>query len=264
MTPRVSPQRGARRPETTIRAQPHRPDLTGRGALVTGATSGIGRATALRLAKAGASVLATGRDPHALASLAKEADGLGLALRGHPADLTDPDDRERLVEAVRDDINGLSVLVHSAGVYRRGATADAALADLDDQFAVNVQAPYALTRMLVPDLVRTHGDVVFVNSTQGLSAGAGVGQYAATKHALRAVADDLRADIGTAGVRVCSIFPGRTATPMQERTFQAEGRVWNSDLLIQPDDVADVIAMAVALPTPAEVTEILVRPARKF
>jgi NADP-dependent 3-hydroxy acid dehydrogenase YdfG len=238
------------------------PDLTGRAALVTGASGGIGRAIALRLAKAGASVVATGRDRHALDSLVKEADSIGLTLRHHPAALTDPDDRARLVEAVHEHVRSLSVLVHAAGLYRRGTIADAPLTDLDDQFAVNVRAPYALTRMLLPDLVRTRGDVVFLNSTQGLSAGAGVGQYAASKHALRAVADSLRADLGDGSVRVCTVYPGRTATRMQEEIFHAEGRAWNPTLLVQPDDIADVIAAAVALPTHAEVTDIVVRPRR--
>jgi NADP-dependent 3-hydroxy acid dehydrogenase YdfG len=240
------------------------PVLAGRRALVTGASSGIGRATAARLAHAGAAVLATGRDRYALEALAKEVDSVGLALHHQPADLTDPDDRAHLVEAVHGHLGALSILVHSAGVYRRGATAEASLTDLDEAFAVNVHASYALTQMLLPDLMNTHGDIMFVNSTQGLSAGAGVGQYAATKHALRAIADSIRAEVADAGVRVCSVFPGRTATPMQQQIFLAEGREWNPDLLIQPDDIAGVVTFALAVPDRAEITEIMIRPTRRL
>ncbi|OHV36127.1 short-chain dehydrogenase [Pseudofrankia sp. EUN1h] len=231
--------------------------------MVTGASSGIGRAISLRLARDGARVLATGRNEQALESLVKEADSVGLTLDHFPADLTDPDERAGLLDAAHGSLGAVSVLVHSAGAYRRGQLAQARITDLDLQFAVNVHAPYTLTQGLIPDLVRTNGDVVFVNSTQGLAASAGVGQYAATKHALRAVADSLRAEMSNAGVRVCSIFPGRTATPMQERIFQAEDRAWRPDCLLWPDDLADVVAHALALPARAQVTELTVWPTHR-
>ncbi|MDT3438141.1 SDR family NAD(P)-dependent oxidoreductase [Pseudofrankia sp. BMG5.37] len=239
------------------------PGLAGRGALVTGASSGIGRAISLRLARDGVRVLATGRNEQALESLAKEADGAGLTLDHFPADLTDADEQTGLLDAVHGSLGAVSVLVHSAGAYRRGQVAQARVTDLDLQFAVNVQAPYALTQRLIPDLVCTSGDVVFVNSTQGLAASAGVGQYAATKHALRAMADSLRAEMSSSGVRVCSIYPGRTATPMQEKIFQAEYRAWRPDCLLRPDDLADIVAHTLALPARAQVTELTVWPTQR-
>ncbi|MBL7497827.1 SDR family NAD(P)-dependent oxidoreductase [Frankia sp. CNm7] len=235
--------------------------LAGRAALVTGASSGIGRAVALRLARAGAAVLGTARDRDALETLAKEADSAGLAVRYQPADLTVDEDRAKVAEAVRDQLGQLSVLVHCAGLYRRGGLAQAPLADLDTQFAVNVRAPYVLTQLLLPDLLRTRGDIVFVNSTQGLSASGGVGQYAATKHALRAAADSLRAELGDTGMRVCTIFPGRTATPMQEKVFEGEGRPWDPASLIHPEDIAEVMTSALELPPRAAVTDITILPA---
>jgi len=234
--------------------------VAGCDVLVTGASSGIGRAIALRLARDGARVLATGRDRHALERLAKEADGDSLLLEHFAADLTDADEQASLLEAVHDRLGPVSALVHSAGAYRRGELAQAETSDLDLQFAVNVQAPYALTQRLIPDLVHTRGDVVFVNSTQGLAAGAGVGQYAATKHALRAVADSLRAELSNTGVRVCSIYPGRTATPMQEKIFEAEGRPWRPDCLLWSEDVADVVAHTLSLPARAQVTDLTIWP----
>jgi NADP-dependent 3-hydroxy acid dehydrogenase YdfG len=231
---------------------------------VTGASSGIGRAVARRLARDGAHVLATGRDQHPLEALAKEAGGEGGILLHHPADLTSDRDRVRLAETLREQLGPVSVLVHSAGAYARGIMRTAPVADLDNLFAVNVRAPYALTQLLLPELVSTRGDVVFVNSIQGLSAGAGVGQYAASKHTLRAVADSLRAEVADVGVRVCTVFPGRTATPMQEKIFLAEGRTWDPDLLLHPDDVAAAVTAALALPPRAEITEIVIRPAGKL
>jgi NADP-dependent 3-hydroxy acid dehydrogenase YdfG len=228
--------------------------------LVTGASSGIGRAISLRLARDGARVFATGRDQHALECLTKEARGAGLTVDHYPADLTDADADAALLDTARRTLGTVSALVHAAGAYRRGELTQAPVDDLDLQFAVNVRAPYTLTQGLIPDLVRSRGDVVFVNSTQGQAAAAGVSQYAITKHALRAMADSLRAELSNTGVRVCSIFPGRTDTPMQQKIFELEGRPWQPDCLLRPDDVADLVAHTLAMPARAQVTELTVWP----
>ncbi|OAA25595.1 short-chain dehydrogenase of unknown substrate specificity [Frankia sp. EI5c] len=237
--------------------------LAGRVAVVTGASSGIGYAVALELAAAGAAVLATGRDRAALSRLAGAAAHRGLAVRVHPAEITAAAGRERLVETARNQLGDISILVHSAGVYHSGPMSLASLSDLDDQYAVNLRAPYALTQLLLPDLTRTAGDIIFVNSTQGLAASPEVGQYAATKHALRAIADSLRAELGSKGPRVCTILPGRTATAMQKRVFELEGRDWDPEGLMQPEDVAAMVLSVLELPRRAEVTDIVMRPARK-
>jgi NADP-dependent 3-hydroxy acid dehydrogenase YdfG len=237
--------------------------LAGRGALVTGASKGIGRAVALALAGVGAAVVATGRDAAGLGGLAAEAAANGTPVHTHPAELTDGTGIKQLAASAHDLVGDVAVLVHSAGTYRRGPFADADLADFDRQYEVNVRAPYALTQLLLPDLIRSNGDVVFVNSTQGLAATAQVGQYAATKHALRAVADSLRGELGSSGPRVCTISPGRTATPLQRSIFEAEGREWRPEEILAPEDVAALVLAVVTLPLRAEVTDIVVRPSRK-
>src|SRR5690242_6858519 len=103
-----------------------------------------------------------------------------------------------------------------------------------------------------------------MNSSAGLSARAGVGQYAATKHALRAIADTLREEVNTDGIRVLSVFPGRTASPMQATVHANEGRVYHPDHLIQPEDIAKVVIDALSLPRTAEIMDIRIRPLRKF
>jgi len=108
------------------------------------------------------------------------------------------------------------------------------------------------------------GQIVFVNSSVGLIARANVGQYAATKHALKAIADSLREEVNADGVRVLSIFPGRTATPMQELVHKMEGRVYQPERFTQPEDIAQVVINTLALPRTAEVTDISIRPFRKF
>jgi NADP-dependent 3-hydroxy acid dehydrogenase YdfG len=120
------------------------------------------------------------------------------------------------------------------------------------------------TFILFVDLIHAGGDAVFINSTQGRSASGGVGQYAASKHALRAVADSLRAEVAGTGLRVCTLYAGRTATPMQEQIFRTEGRAWTPERLLQPDDIADTVITILGLPATAEITDITIRPARKL
>jgi NADP-dependent 3-hydroxy acid dehydrogenase YdfG len=87
-----------------------------------------------------------------------------------------------------------------------------------------------------------------------------VGQYASTKHALKAVADSLRAEVDAEGVRVLSVYPGRTATPMQASVHEREGMAYIPERLMQPEDVAGVVINALCLPRTAEVTDIHIRP----
>lgn len=120
-----------------------------------------------------------------------------------------------------------------------------------------------MTQALLPTLTRTKGQIVFVNSTAGVRAGANTGQYAMTKHALKALADSVREEVNPSGIRVLTIYPGRTATPMQAFVAASEGIVYRPDQLIQPDDVAAVVLNALTLPRSTEVTDVDLRPMKK-
>jgi NAD(P)-dependent dehydrogenase (short-subunit alcohol dehydrogenase family) len=173
------------------------------------------------------------------------------------------EDIEALAAHLQQSCGHLDLLVHSAGVYSMGRIESAPAAELDWQYRTNVRAPYVLTQALLPLLRPRQGQIVFVNSSAGLSARANVSQYAATKHALKAIADSLRAEVNAEGIRVLSVYPGRTATPMQAAVHQIEGRAYHPDRLMQPEDVADVVLNALLLPRSAEVTDIHVRPLAK-
>jgi NADP-dependent 3-hydroxy acid dehydrogenase YdfG len=240
--------------------------LAGRVAVVTGASSGIGRAVALELVTEGTTVVAIGRDETRLAAVAKEADGPGI-LVPEQLDLTDDAARESFAAAFAESYGPLDHLVHSAGGYVYGLVAESSLDDFDAQYAANVRAPFALTRSLLPALQAAGGsrgaDVVVVNSSQGVRAKGGTSQYAATMHAMRAVADSLREEVNAYGIRVCTIHLGRTATPLQEAIYAGERRVYRPELLVQPEDVAQVVVSVLALRQTGEVTEIHMRPAKK-
>jgi short-subunit dehydrogenase len=229
-------------------------------AVVTGASGGIGKAIALRLAEHGATLGLVGRNLDALQAVAESAQAAPQQIQCYSADLTVDEDVGELAALLRRDFGHIDLLIHGAGVIANGAVEVASIADFDRQYRINVRAPYLLTQALLPLLKVNHGQIVFINSTVGLNAVANTSQYAATKHALRAVADSLRAEVNPAGVRVLSVYLGRTATPMQAAVHQMEGRAYRPELLMQPEDVAMVVINTLSLSRTAEVTDIYLRP----
>jgi NADP-dependent 3-hydroxy acid dehydrogenase YdfG len=234
--------------------------LSGQVAIVTGAGGGIGRAIAEGLGAAGALLCLVGRTP---ATLEATATRVGTNATCYPTDLTDDGELQALVERVQRDRDRVDVVVHGAGVHAMGAVAEAPVSELDWQYRTNVRAPYLLTQALLPALRQTQGQVVFVNSSAGLTARGRVGPYASTKHALRALADSLRDEVNGEGIRVLSVYLGRTASPMQADIHAAEGREYRPDDLLQPADVAAVVVTALSLPSTAEMTDVSIRPMRK-
>lgn len=219
---------------------------------MTGASRGIGAATARALAP-DHDLLLGGRDTDALTALAATLPGA----RPWPADLTDT---SALAGAVAG-IERLDVLVHSAGMVAVTPLPDTSVDVWRRMLEVNVVAVAELTRLLLPALRAAAGRVVLVNSGQGQNASAHWGAYAASKFALRAFADVLRAEEAGHGVRVTSVFPGRTDTDMQRRVRADEGGEYQADRYLSADTVAGAIRFVVTAPKNAQVPELAVRPA---
>lgn len=237
--------------------------LTGRVAVVTGASSGVGRAIALALARQGAELCAVGRNSNALAETVAAARQFSPATT-FPLDLTVEENLEALLRHLEEKAGKVDILVHSAGVIHQDLMERARIEDLDLQYATNVRAPYLVSQRLLPFLARARGQIVFINSSVGLAVKRPeVGQYAATKHALKAIADSLREEVNPKGIRVLTLYLGRTATPMQQALFQQDGREYHPETLLQPEDVASVVVHALMLPSTAEVTDISIRPMAK-
>jgi NADP-dependent 3-hydroxy acid dehydrogenase YdfG len=239
------------------------PVLTEQVAVVTGASSGIGKAIAEALAAQGMKLCLVGRNRHALEAVAARVRGMASCVLVSQTDLTVDDHIERLKSDVQQAFGQVDVLVHSAGIFAQGKLQSASIEDLDRQYRTNVRAPYLLTQGLLPLLKVRPGQIVFINSSVGLRARADVSQYAATKHALKAIADSLREEVNADGIRVLNVFPGRTATPGQEAIFRLEARTYRPELLLQAEDVAAVVLNALTLPRTAEVTDISIRPLAK-
>jgi NADP-dependent 3-hydroxy acid dehydrogenase YdfG len=234
--------------------------FTNQVAVITGAGSGIGRAIALQLAQQQAKLCLVGRNLDKLNEVAHLAQKTSPQVSACQLDISEDKDIKTLKQLTEKDFGDIDLLVHSAGIISFGELRNTSVVELDRQYRTNVRAPYLLTQTLLPSLISRQGQIVFINSSAIYSVKAGGGQYAASKQALKAIADSLRAEVNSLGVRVVSVYPGRTASPMQEEIYKTEGREYNPERLLQPEDVASTIISALSLPRTAEVTDINIRP----
>ncbi|GAA1091234.1 MULTISPECIES: SDR family oxidoreductase [Streptomyces] len=223
--------------------------------LITGAGSGIGAAVTERLAERGDELWLLARDAGRAKELAERFPGVRTVV----GDLADPD---RLSWALGHQTlpDRLDSLLHIAGVVDLGEVGELTPKAWNRQLAANLVAPAELTRLLLPQLRLAQGHVVFVNSGAGLRANAQWAAYAASKHGLKALADALRWEESGNGVRVTTVYPGRTATPMQVKVHQQEGKEYDAERWIAPETVATTILTALDLPHDAEITDLQVRP----
>lgn len=250
---------------TMTREEEHPKDkkLDGLNAVVTGASGGIGRAIAVSLARSGAAVCTIGRNEAMLAETTKQIQVHSRAL-SFRADLTVDKNISCLEDLLQNEFGRLDILIHSAGIIHHSPMQSARIEDLDEQYSANVRAPYLMSKSLLPLLKVSHGQIVFVHSTLSMSAKQpDIGQFAATQHAMKAIADSLREEVNGQGIRVLSVYPGRTATERQKRLYELADKVYQPELLMQPEDIAAMMIAALSLPRTAEVTDIMMRPMLK-
>ncbi len=235
-------------------------ELKHKCALITGASSGIGKAIALDLAKAGVAELhLLGRNQERLDKIATEANGYDAQCHTHVVELSDSNAIGTFCNVFQAQHTNLDLLIHSAGVVKLDTLEDSTIEDLDWQYAINLRAPFQLSQALLPLIKQNKGDIVFINSGAGLTAHPTWSQYAATKHGLKALADSLRGEVKKDGVRVISIYPGRTATSMQEQVYDMENRDdYDPESLIQATDISKQVITTLSLSDPATVTDVRV------
>jgi 3-oxoacyl-[acyl-carrier protein] reductase len=222
--------------------------LNGKTALVTGASRGIGRATALALAKAGARVLVHyGRGAKEAEAVVAEIKKAGGRAETVAADLAAPDGAHKLAEQTRRIVGErLDILVANAGVSKSATIEDTTIADFDNLFAVNVRAPFFLVQQLLPIL--SEGSSVILTSSLAAHAVVGtIPAYAATKGAVDTLVKHFAAALGPRGIRVNAVAPGVVATEMSNFTKTDTGRDYVLGLqtfkrLAEPGDIGDVVA----------------------
>jgi NAD(P)-dependent dehydrogenase (short-subunit alcohol dehydrogenase family) len=223
-------------------------NLSGKTALVTGASRGIGRASALALAKAGAQVLVhySNSEKEADAVVAEIRNGGGKAEKVG-ADLRNPDGAHALAKRVRAIVGDrLDILVANAGISKSAAIEDTTVEDFDNLFAVNVRAPFFLVQQLLPALCKG-SNIIFTSSLAARASAGTLYAYAATKGAIDTLVKHFAAALGPRGIRVNAIAPGVVETDMSSFAKTAAGREVTLGMqalkrVAQPDDIAPVVA----------------------
>jgi 3-oxoacyl-[acyl-carrier protein] reductase len=227
-------------------------------ALVTGATEGIGRATALGLARAGFAVGVCARTASKVAALLAELRHTGIEAAGRAADVGDPGDVDSMVAEVERQLGPVEVLVNNAGVLIGKTFEDLTLEDWDATMATNVRSLFLVTRRVLPGMrAQRRGTIVNVASVSGKFGFVGGTAYAASKHAVMGFSRSLMLETRRDGVRVVAICPGSVATGMLRDQPLLQS---NPDKILTPEDVAESILLAVRLPTRALVSELEIRP----
>jgi NADP-dependent 3-hydroxy acid dehydrogenase YdfG len=240
--------------------------LSGKTALVTGASSGIGRSTAVALAEAGARVTLVARRAERLKDLAATIEAAGGQALVHSADVTKEDEAAGAVEDTVQQFGGLDILVNAAGMTQTGKVENGILADWRYVFELNFWASMYTARAAIPALKAGGGDIVNISSTAGRhTVGASFGPYASSKHALTAFNESLRAEVTLAGIRVSIIEPGATSTEIHEhikddRVRESTRAHIEKDGAMRPEDVADAIVFVVSLPPRVNISQMVIRP----
>ncbi len=204
----------------------HRRNIAGLRILITGASQGIGRALALEAARRGGRVLAAARSAELLAELAAEARAAGHTIETVQADVTSADDRQKMIDAARDLLGGLDVLVNNAGIGATGHFADAAPDRLRKIFEVNVFGTTETTRALLPLLREGRTPAILnVSSIAGRCGIPARSEYSASKFAVQGFSEALRAELAKDGIDVLLVNPGLTQTNFSKNMLEQKAKV---------------------------------------
>jgi NADP-dependent 3-hydroxy acid dehydrogenase YdfG len=245
--------------------------LQGTVALITGASSGIGEATALRLSSLGAKVALVARRRDRLEDLADRVAGAGGRAEIIEADITDREQAEAAVERAASELGRIDILVNNAGVMLLGPIADAPVEEWQQMVQINLLGLLYCAKAALPHLLKSAeqdprqvSDLVNISSTAGRQVRLGSGVYNATKHAVGAFSESLRQEVTKRHVRVSLVEPGATATELaghnRPEVQETISRRFADMQRLEATDIADAIAYIVTRPRHVAVNEVLIRP----
>jgi NADP-dependent 3-hydroxy acid dehydrogenase YdfG len=240
--------------------------LAGKVALVTGASSGIGEGTALALAKAGATLALSARRADRLEALVEKIEALGGKALAIPGDMTVEADAFRAVAETVAKLGRIDILINSAGIMQAGGIANADLDEYRRVVEINLLGTVYTCRAAVPLMIEQgSGDIITISSLAARKGGPETNAYSASKHAVNAMTDGLRQEVGGKGVRVSILMPGATETevgdnisdPNWRKAIQAHV---SKEGAVQPSEIGETIVFMLSLPRHVNISEISVRP----
>lgn len=240
--------------------------LRGKVALVTGASSGIGEATALALAEAGAAVAVSARRAERLTDLVTRIEKAGGKALAVPGDMANETDATKAVTDTVAQLGRIDIVVNSAGVIQAGGVESLPLDEWRRVIDVNLLGTlYVCKAAIGPMKAQGGGDIVNISSTAGRRAAGVFGPYSTSKFGLTGLTEGLRQEVGGAGIRVSIVEPGATATEVANNIADPTMRAAmqqhvGKDSAMEPADIADAVLFIVSLPRRANVSQILIRP----
>ncbi|MEV7090312.1 SDR family NAD(P)-dependent oxidoreductase [Streptomyces sp. NPDC093085] len=239
--------------------------LEGKVALVTGASSGIGEATARMLAAEGAAVAIAARRADRLRALGDELTAAGARVHVIALDVTDEEAVRSAVASTVETLGGLDILVNNAGLMLLGPVEDADTTDWSRMIGTNLTGVLHLTHAALPHLLRGQGTVVQISSVAGRVAVRGAAVYNATKFAVNAFSESLRQEVTERGVRVVVVEPGTVETELREHITHAPSKAAIEERVakirqLRSTDIAEAVRYAVTAPPHVMVGEIFIRP----
>ena len=197
-------------------------ELIEKTAIITGATSGIGRATAVKLALAGAKIFAVGRNESALAEIKNEIEASGGSVRTFRADLTAESDLQKIAAETVATFNRIDILVNAAGTIFNGSIETTKIKDFDELMNINVRSVFLLMQMVLPELEKTRGNIINVSSVTGLRAFPGVLAYCISKAAIDQLTRCAALELAPKQIRVNAVNPGVVITDLHKRGGMSE------------------------------------------
>ena len=232
--------------------------LKGKVAVVTGAGRGIGKAISAALARAGCRVVLAARTREQIEAVEKEILSNGGDALALPTDLTLDDDIRQLVEKSQEKWGGVDILINNAGWGKRASVVSASLTDWDQTFRVNLRAPMALAKALLPNMIaKRAGAVINIGSVSGKTGEANGAAYSASKFGLIGFTQSLYEEVREHGIKVAVILPGFVDTPLIPPNRQLD-----RSKMIQPDDIAETVIFVLTSSATCCPVEITVRPQR--
>ncbi|GEM63838.1 putative oxidoreductase YoxD [Sphingobacterium faecium NBRC 15299] len=221
-------------------------NIAGKKALVTGGARGLGKATAIALAKEGVHVAITGRREEQLKLTVKELQDLGVTATYAVFDISDLTSVQQGIEQLNHSFGKFDIVINNAGIASFGSLLDMDADMWTSIIQTNVLGSYYVTKAILPQLIeKNEGDIIFVSSTAGLNGAATTSAYSASKFAVIGMADSLMREVRKHNIRVCTLMPSTIASDMSKELGLTDG---NPESVLQPEDFAELIIANLKLP----------------